>query len=105
MPILVITDVPVAATHSTAACAIGEDARGRLKDVAVDALDRLALTSSGDSDQDFLSEILGVVPQLRRATLEESVQCAAVAHRQRLKERLLAAGIARDAGPAHSTIV
>src|SRR3954466_10948518 len=99
MPVLVVADVPVAPTDGTAAGAVGQDARSRLKDVAVDALDRLALTSFCDSDQDFLSEVLGVVPQLRRATLEESVQCAAVAHRQCLKERLLAAGIARDAGP------
>src|SRR4051794_18584188 len=100
MQILVIADVPVAATHGTAARAIREDARSRLKHVTVDVLDRLALTSFGDTDQDFLSEVLGVIPQLRRATLEESVQCAAVAHRQCLKERLIAPGNARDAGPA-----
>src|SRR3954453_11589400 len=100
MPVLVVADVPVAPTDGTAAGAIGEDARSRLKDVAVDALDRLPLTSFGDSDQNFLSEVLGVIPKVRRTTLEESVQCAAVAHGQRLEERLLAAGNARDAGPA-----
>jgi len=50
--------VPIAAAHRTAPRAIGEHARGSLKDVAVDALDRLPLASSGDADQDFLGEVL-----------------------------------------------
>src|SRR3954452_12768836 len=95
MPIVVIIDVPIAAAHRTAPRAIGEHARGSLKDVAVDAFDRLALAPSGDADEDFLGEILGIVLQLRRAILEETVQRAAVAHRQCLKKRLPAPGNVR----------
>src|SRR5579872_6684387 len=95
MEVFFVADVAVASADCLPPGAIRQHARCGLEEVPVDPFYVLGFAATRESQEHFLGEILGVAFEMRSASREEAIECAAVSHCQYFNKRLLALGHAR----------